>query len=212
MIIIAIFLVSWWIYSTTPTYIFNDLSFADKLTHSYRDMHLKQFSCTRIEYDQNQVVLVTFELKTRPGRRFSIFQYSSDECIDDIVKIREETSFFLKSNPGNELNNKKIHLVFLTYANEKMSLFNYNFQDTLAKNEGTSFCYYSNLEIHDILKLREFSNAKTLMFSTDTHYGISDMTIFDDYDYLEVLQCPKFFSNEAIDYLKYKFPNCIVTQ
>lgn len=209
---LTIIVISWIYYSIAPSSTNSDLTFADGLASSYHRMHLNQFNCTRIEYGQDQTVVILFELKTRPWRRFSLFEYSCDECIDDIVKIRDETSLFLNNNLENELNGKKIHLIFKTYADESMHLYNYNFQDNSEFDEKGSFCYYNNLEIHNIEKLKKFCNAKILIFSTDLHYEVSDMSVFNNYNSLEILKCPKFFSNDAIDYLKNKFPNCNVAQ
>jgi len=212
VIAFSIIMILWLLYSTLPSPINNNLAYTSELASSYQCMLLQQFSCTRIECDQNEAIVITFDLKTRPGRKFSIFQFSTDECIDDIIKIRDETSSFLKNNPENELSTKKIHLIFNTYADEKMHLFNYNFQDSSATNEGFNFCYYNNLEVHDISKLKDLSNAKTLVFSTDVHYDVTDMSVFDCFHSLEVLHCPKYFSVEAINYLAIKFPNCEVSQ
>lgn len=93
-----------------------------------------------------------------------------------------------------------------------MHMYNYNFQDNIMEKGTTDFCYYTCLEVHDITKLEKLSNAKILDFSTDVHYTASDMSVFDDFSNLEVINCPKFFSDDAIDYLKNKFPNCKITQ
>ena len=211
--VVTIIAFLWLSYSIVPTSIKTDLSYVDELASIYRHTYLKQFNCTNIEYkDHDQVVVISFDLKTRPERKLSMFGYSSDECIDDIVKIRDKTSNFLKEHPENELNNKKICFNFHTYVDEVMHMYNYNFQDNIMEKGTIDFCYYTCLEVHDITKLEKLSNAKILDFSTDVHYTVSDMSVFDDFSNLEVINCPKFFSDDAIDYLKNKFPNCKITQ
>ena len=213
VIIIVIFIFVWSVYSTIPTKVRNNIHDADELATSYQHMKLQQFNCLYIEYNEREnEIVVFFVLKTSPRRSFSLLSYSPDKCIDDIIMIRDETSRLLKDNPENVLNTKKIKLAFNTYADETMYLYNYNFKDETIGVSSSDFCYYDKIEVHDISKIKEFSNAKYLSFSTDIHLTSDKMDVFSGFRSLEYLKCPKYFSEDSIEYLKRILPECVVTQ
>ncbi len=213
VLLIPIMMISWVFYSFVPTSFEPDISYGKELSKLYQSLYLKQFSCFRMRLSEdNEEVQMFFDTKSSSGRRFSLIQYSSDDCIKDIIKIRNETTDYLKKNPDNPLNLKKIKFFFHTYADESMYMYNYDFQNGLKEENAYDFLYFDDLELEDISVLRPLSDAKKIVFSGDEECSVEELAVFDDFNNLKLLDCPKSFSVEMINLLKEKLPNCEIVQ
>ena len=213
VLLIPIIIISWVFYSFAPTSFEPDISYGKELSKLYQSLYLKQFSCFHMRLSEdNEEVQIFFATKSSSGRRFSLIQYSSDDCIKDIIKIRNKTTDYLKKNPDNPLNLKKIKFFFNTYADVSMYMYNYDFQNGLKEENEYDFLYFDDLELEDISVLRPLSDAKKIVFSGDEECSVEELAVFDDFNNLKLLDCPKFFSVEKINLLKEKLPNCEIVQ
>ena len=213
VLLIPIIIISWVFYSFVPTSFEPDISYGKGLSELYQSLYLKQFYCDEMYFNEyNEEVQIFFRSKSSFERRFSLLQYSSDDCIKDIIKIKNETTDYLKKNPDNPLNLKKIKFFFHTYADESMYMYNYDFQNGLKEENAYDFLYFDDLELEDISVLRPLSDAKKIVFYGDEECSVEELAVFDDFNNLKLLDCPKFFSVEKINLLKEKLPNCEIVQ
>lgn len=167
LLIVGLFL-GWIAYSISPYPVENQFPPAQELVSIYRKIYLKQFSCVWIYADSESEKLdILFYLKTYPERTFSLMNYSADECLGDIIQIKNATVAFMKEHPENEINRKKITFSFCTLLDEVMYMYNFNFDNGQKETDATNFCYYNLLRVGDLGKLADFSDAKILTFSMD---------------------------------------------
>ena len=93
-----------------------------------------------------------------------------------------------------------------------MYMYNYDFQNGLKEENEYDFLYFDDLELEDISVLRPLSDAKKIVFSGDEECSVEELAVFDDFNNLKLLDCPKSFSVEVINLLKEKLPNCEIVQ
>ena len=206
--IIPLLIIIWYIYSVMPVSFEPDILFGKELSKIYRHIYLRQFTCTDMYYDEEEhEVKIYFTSKASPGI-LSIIKYSPDDCIKDIVKIKEKTEEYLIENPQNELNNQKIHFIFYTYADMAMHMYNYDYQNGQVEKNAYDFLYFTFLEVDHISVLEGLADAKKIEIWTARSTNIEDLSVFDDFDNLELLDCGYEWSDEMYNYLKETHPKC----
>ena len=207
--LLLILLIFWYIDSMKPVSFEPDILYGKELSEIYRNISLKQFTCNSMCLDEEKnEVDIYFMLKARPNIALSFNNYSPDNCIKDITIIREKTKEYLKNNPQNELNNQKIHFIFYTYADMAMHMYNYDYNSGEAEKNAYDFLYFTYLEADDISVLGGLSDAKKIVLYTVSSISKEDLSVFDNFNNLELINWGNELSDEMYDYLKEKHPKC----
>ena len=120
-----------------------DLSYCKDIARTYSFMHLEQFDLDSISYNNEEDIIV-FDFYSKSGL-LSLSEYSKDKTIHDLAKIRTEIVQYLTRNPDNELNSKKIKMIFNTYPDDYMLMCNYDLQNDKQPKNAYDFMYFQGV-------------------------------------------------------------------
>lgn len=193
-IIIVIFMGVFIVYHQVST----KLSYCKNIGMEMGWLNLEQFKCCSIteKGDNNDEICFLFKLQP-------FTDYNEKEGYKDVIKAKEVVRKYLKDNPDNELNNRKITLRFNTYADEYIYVKNYTSTDDL-QTIG-EFAYYGGFYV-PLSDSEKYSDARTITLMLDENDDVSVLEKWNNLEYLNI--SGNLLTEEQQKYLSEILPNC----
>ena len=171
----------WYIYRTYK--VETDLEYCKEIAKEINNIGLSQYHCANIrEGGPIEFSFYSFETCNHSSPLYK--EYSRDEGVEDMIKIKNYLTDYLEQHPENELNEKKIMLWFIwrlnvDYGDTRICNYNYGAGDNGVEYEfadAKDFSYIQDLEAEHMSVLEGFENVRVISVFIDHP---------DSYDFLK---------------------------
>ena len=172
IIVLCIFLAPrlfkiWYIYRTYK--VETELEYCKEIAKEINDIGLSQYFCGNI-HAEGRVVFRFCSYRTRSENMPLYKEYSYDEGVEDMVKVKNYLTDYLEQHPENELNEEKIVLWFIwkrnvAYGEIKICNFNFGSGDNGVEYEftdGKDFSYIQDLRVDHMSVLEGFKDVRVI--------------------------------------------------
>lgn len=181
---------------------YTEISYCKDIARKINWIGTKYFSCGTIE-EEDDCIKFSFSLK------YAVHGYTDDDLVFDLIKVRNYIKRYLEENPDSGLNDKKIQIYFRSYAEEYMSVYNYDFLTVAELNKATDFVYYDNIYVENISVIQELKDTRVLNAFGASE--INELDFFAEWSELERFSIISYtFSDEEKDFLKELLSGCII--
>ena len=132
--------------------------------------------------------------------------YDDDDCLDDIIKIKNVISTYLSSHKNEILHNKSIRLAFFGEIGNKIEIYNYE-KSGIPPEE--VFAYYDDIYISPEYFV-DFTEAKRIGINITDNDDLSELAYFTDLKELKIY-IENEVSQDTINKIVEILPDCEVT-
>jgi len=175
-------------------------SYCEEISKQISDLDLKGFKYTEAEDERKEGIYFRF----KSGGNYDEL-YDDDDCLNDIVKIKNVISAYLSSHKNEILHEKTIRLLFCGEIGNVIQIYNYEKYGSTPEEE---FAYYDDMYISPEY-FADFTEAKRIGISITDNDDLSGLANFTDLKELDIYSEIEI-SQDTIDKVVEILPYCEV--
>ena len=176
-------------------------SYCKEISKQISDLDLKGFKYTEAEEERKEGIYFRF----KSGGNYDEL-YDDDDCLNDIVKIKNVISAYLSSHKNEILHEKTIRLLFCGEIGNVIQIYNYEKSGSTPEEE---FAYYDDMYISPEY-FADFTEAKRIGISITDNDDLSGLANFTDLKELKIY-IENEVSQNTINKIVEILPDCEVT-
>lgn len=167
-----------------PPVIKNSVECCEEIAEEINHIGLSRYFCENI-HEEGPVVFYLSPIYK---------EYSYDEGAEDMIKVKNYLTDYLKQHPENELNEKKIVLWFiwkrnLNHGDTRICNYNFGVSENGVEDEfadAKKFSYIEDLEIDHMSVLEGFENVRVISVFINHADSYDFLNKWNDLQYIEV--------------------------
>ena len=176
-------------------------NYCEEISKQISDLDLKGFKYIKAKDEKGTDVYFRFESE---GNYDEL--YDDDDCLNDIVKIKNVISAYLSSHKNEILHKKTIRLLFCGEIGNVIQIYNYEKSGSPPEEE---FAYYDDMYISPEY-FADFTEAKRIGINITDNDDLSGLANFTDLKELDIYSEIEI-SQDTINKIVEILPDCEVT-
>jgi len=176
-------------------------SYCEEVSKQISALDLEGFKYIKAEDEGNEGVYFRFKSEDNYDEL-----YDDNDCLDDIIKIKNVISTYLSSHKNEILHNKSIRLAFFGEIGNKIEIYNYE-KSGIPPEE--VFAYYDDIYISPEYFV-DFTEAKRIGINITDNDDLSELAYFTDLKELKIY-IENEVSQDTINKIVEILPDCEVT-